>query len=574
MNLISRIAVTAVTLGALLVSACVDAARKPEELLQYIPADTPYVLAVTKPLPDDLMDKFEPAIDSTLSAYRDILDFQVEEMAAKLAEEEGGAEKAAEIRALANEFGALLSMEGLRNAGFDRDSLFAVYGDGLLPVMRLALVDQDSFEATVARIEAKSSEKFLVGELGRETYRYRDFDKIRLIVATPGTDVVVTLVPTTYSDQRLEQTLGLDKPRQNLERSKELRKIAREYGFTDHLISFVDVERVAASFLGDPSGLNAELFSMVEYDPSQLTAECKAEFAEIAAIAPRVVMGYTEVNKNFLETEMIVELRDDIATGLATLPAAVPGLGVDLGGLFTFGFSLDPLAARSFYEARLDAMEEDPYKCEALAELQASTAKGREALAKPLPPVVYSFRGMLANVTDMQGMDIAADKPPESVDAAILLAMENAQDLVAMAAMMSPEVAALNLLPDGEAKPLELPQLATIAEQAFAALSSGALSVSIGAGADEKAEAMLEADVQSPMPFMSFSMDSKRYYEFISDAVMQQGETEDGEPMPPEMRNAIRDIMVSSGDIYERITVNVHLTERGIEIGSRITLSN
>ena len=55
---------------------------------------------------------------------------------------------------------------------------------------------------------------------------------------------------------------------------------------------------------------------------------------------------------------------------------------------------------------------------------------------------------------------------------------------------------------------------------------------------------------------------------------MQQEETEESEPMPPEMRNAIRDIMVSSGDIYERMSVNVHLTERGIEIGSRMTLSN
>jgi hypothetical protein len=219
-------------------------------------------------------------------------------------------------------------------------------------------------------------------------------------------------------------------------------------------------------------------------------------------------------------------------------------------------------------------MEEEPYECELLAPLQASTVQGREALAKPLPPVVYSFRGMLANVTDIQGMDIAGNKPPESIDAGILLAIENAQDLVTMAALMSPEVAALNLLPDGEARPLELPQLATIAEEAFAALSSGALSVSIGAGAGEKAETMLEADVESPMPFMSFSMDAKRYYEFVGDAVMQQEESEESEPMPPEMRNAIRDIMVSSGDIYERMSVNVHLTERGIEVGSRITLGN
>jgi hypothetical protein len=186
---------------------------------------------------------------------------------------------------------------------------------------------------------------------------------------------------------------------------------------------------------------------------------------------------------------MVVELREDIAKGMTVLTSVVPGLGLDLGGLFSFGFSIDLMAARSFYEARLDALEADPYKCPYFADINASTVTGREALAKPLPPVVYSFRGMLANVTNIEGMDFATEKPPESIDASVLLAIENAQDLVTMAAMMSPEVAALNLVADGKARALDLPQLAAIAEQAFAALSADGLSVALGDGAAGEAEA-------------------------------------------------------------------------------------
>ena len=572
MNHLARISIAVVAAGALLLGANAEAARKAKDLLQYIPEDTPYVMAFTRPLPDDVMDKFEPAVDKTLSAYRRILQYHMSEQMVELSSQEGGAEEAEQLQAFVDEVLALMSLEGLRNAGMGRDALFAMYGDGLLPVIRIALSNRAQFDAAIERIESKASDELPTAEVAGESYRYLDVDKMRVVIATPGDDAVISLVPAGVGDERLAQTLGLTKPRKNLAKSKTLRNINKEYGYTDHFMSFIDVERIASAFLGDPSGRNTELLALLDHDPEKLSAQCRAEFASLAGVAPRIVMGYKAVNEDYLETGMVVELREDIAAGLATLPAAVPGLGPDLGGLFSFGFSLDPLALRSFYEARLDAMEADPFECEALGDLQAGTAKGREALAQPVPPVVYSFRGFLANITDIQGMDIATKTPPESIDASILFAIENAQDLVTMAAMMSPEVAALNLLPDGKAKLLDLPQLAEIAEQAFAALSENGLSVSMGEGADANAEAMLAADVATSKPFMSAAFDAKRYYEFIGQAAMEENTSEGGEPVPLAMRVALRDAMVSSGEMYERMAFNVHLTPRGVEIDTRMTL--
>jgi hypothetical protein len=143
-----------------------------------------------------------------------------------------------------------------------------------------------------------------------------------------------------------------------------------------------------------------------------------------------------------------------------------------------------------------------------------------------------------------------------------------------MAALMSPEVAALNLLPDSKARKLNLPQLAELAQDAFAALSESALAVAIGTGAAEAAEALLTAAPDSSRPFASFSMDAQRYYELMSNAVMQAQAEEDEEPMPEELRTAIRDIMVSSGELYKRMAIDVHFTERGIEISSRMALAD
>ena len=574
MNHLARIATYVTAACALLFAANADAARKAKDLLQYIPEDTPYVMAFTRPMPDEVMDKFEPAIDKTLSAYRRIIKFQMSEEMAKLSEEEGGAEEAEQLQAFMDELLGLLSVQGLRDAGIGRDALFAAYGDGLLPVFRIALSNAAQFDAAVARIEGKATETLPTATLQGQAYRYVDLDKMRLVIATLENDAVITIVPGTYDDKRLASALGLAKPRNSLAKSKDFRALNKEYGFTDHFSGFIDVERIAASFVGDPSGQNGALLALTEFDPSEISEQCKAEFMSLAGIAPRVVMGYTAVNTRYVETGMVVELRDDIAAGLAMLPAAVPGLGPDLGGLFSFGMSLDPMALRSFYEARLDAMEAEPFECGALEELQASTVKGRAALAQPVPPVVYGFRGFLANITNMEGMDVATQTPPSSIDASFLFAVENAEALVAMASMFSPEIAALNLIPDGKAKMLELPDLHEIADQAYAALSSGALSVSLGDDADANVEAMLGADLAKDKPFMSVAFDAKRYYEFIGQAAMEGDGSDEGQKVPLEMRAAIRDAMVSSGEMYERMAFNVHLTDRGVEVNSRMTLAD
>jgi len=574
MNHLARIAMFAVV-AALLLSSCVDAEDgKSTEILQYIPADTPYAMAFTKPFPDELMDKFEPSIDKMLSAYQRIIRYRLSKHLTELSAQEEGAEEAAQLRGFMDEMLSLMSVKGLRDAGIGRDALFAIYGDGILPVIRIGVSEIDKFEATIARLESQANEKFLVGELAGQSYRYRDFDELRLVISTFGKDAVIAVVPAGIGDERLAQTLGIEKPGNSLAGSKVLAEISREYGFTDHFVSFVDVERVAATFTGDPSGKNADLLELLGMSDDDTPPECRTEIGELAAVAPRVVMGYTAVNTEILETGMVVELREDIASGMASLPSSVPGLGLDVGGLFSFGFSIDMMAARNFYEARLDALEADPFECELFADVNASVATGREALAKPLPPVAYSFRGMLANVTNIEGMDMGTQKPPESIDASILVAIENAQDLVMMAAMMSPEVAALNLLPDGKAKMLDLPQLAAIAEQAFAALSENGLSIALGEGAASEAEAMLSADTSPARPFVSASADAKRYYEFVGEAVMTEDEDEQGEPMPEEMRTAMRDAIVSSGELYDRMAINVYLTERGVEVNSRLTLSD
>ncbi len=556
------------------VSTLYAASGNSSDVLKYIPADTPYAFASTEAMPDKLADKLEPKMDEILKAYQRVLRHVMAEQLVKMSSEEGGAEDAEQFRAATEELLNLMSLEGVRGAGIDSDSAFALYGNGLLPVMRIELTDPDLFDAALERVEEKAGEALPIGETDGEAYKYISAGALNLIIATVDEQLVVTAVPASYDESQVALAIGVKQPRRSLKKSKSLRSIQKEYGYSAYFTGFVDHKRIAETFTGGASDMDRQLFAAIEFQPPELTDTCTAEVMQMADVAPRMVFGYTTVSADVIESSMIVEVREDIAAGLASIPAVVPGLGTDPGGFMSIGFGLDPLALRKFYEVQLDAMEADPYECELFADLQAGVASGREALNQPIPPVVYSFRGFVANIVNIDGVDFDKGTLPESLDASLLVAVENAESLIAMVAMMDPQIAALNLLPDGKPVKLELAQLAGIADEAFAALSNNALAVSLGEGAESNSADMLVADGVEPAPFMSMNMDAARYYAMIGESMASESmETDGGEPMPKAVSKALSDLMVVSGSMYERMSVDVRFTGRGVEIDGRMLLS-
>jgi hypothetical protein len=571
----NKIARHAIAIFAVISFSTVNAASSNStDLLKYIPADTPYVIASTEPFPSALADKLEPTIDEILQAYQRVLRHVMAEQLVKMAAEEDGGKDAEQFRGLMEEVIGLMSIDSIRAAGIGRESAFVFYGNGLMPVLRLELTDPELFDATISRMEEKAGKALQVGEAKGTSYKYANVEKINLIIATLDDQVVITVVPASFGERQVALALGLKAPRKNLKKSKALQAIDKEYGFSGYLTGYIDTERLAGIFAGNTTDQDDAFFAAIGDQPTELTAVCTAEIMEMAGVAPRMVFGYSRVSPERIDSKVIIELREDIAAGLATIPAAVPGLGIDSGGFMSIGFGLNPMALRDFYEARLDAMAADPYECDKLAELQAGVAKGREALNTPLPPVVYSFRGFVANITDIEGLDLSSSTAPESIEASILIAIENAESLVMMAAMMDPQIAALNLVPDGKPVKLVLTQLAEFAGEAFAALSTDALSISLGEGAEANSADMLVADSAEPTPFMSMNMDSARYYSMIGEAMSQEPEGDDAEKMPKAIRDAMRDVMVLSGSLYERMSVEIQFTARGVEINSTMKLSD
>jgi hypothetical protein len=537
-----------------------------DTILRYVPADTPYVIANVEPLPDDLMDKIEPAIEQVLQSYQTVLREVIAMKQAEVPEEKRNNEEAQKIVAVVEELTTLFSIEGIREAGIGRDATSAIYGNGLLPVIRFDLSDGALLDATISRLEEKAGYKMSVASIEGGGYRYVDIDKLRIVIAILENQAVFTFVPSGFDDAQTAAALGLTPPETSIADSGVLEEIANKYGFTSHYAGFIDLEAIASTFVDPQTGVNADLLAMLEHDGAMLSDVCKAEIRSMAGIAPRMVLGYTNIDAKRLDSTFVIELREDIAAGLSALPAAVPGLGGDSGGLLSFGLSLDVKAARDFVEARIDALEADPYECEHLADIQTSVAGARQALQQPVPPLVYDFKGFLAVIDKLEGLNIATQTPPTSVDGRFLLAMDNAQALIAMGAMFSPELAQLNLQPDGNPVALEMPQVQAMGMSAYAALTENAVAIGVGEDSESDLTGMLDADAADPSPLISFSMDAGRYYAFLGDAIAATEPKEGDKGPSPEMQAAMKDIMNAVAGLYERMTIDIMLTSNGVEM--------
>lgn len=545
----------------------------PDGILGYVPANTPYVFAGVESMPDAALDKLEESSDNVFAAYKTVVSATLEQMAEE-GEIEANDEELEVTLSLAEAVIDLLQSDNLRAAGVPRGAQTAVYGVGLLPVARVELSNPVAFEAKIAEIEADIGTDLDTRDIRGASYRYLALDEAQFVIAVIDDYAVLAVTPVDLSEGSIAAVLGLDKPADNIAESGALETLAADYEFTSYGLGYLSISQITEAFIGNAEGVDAELMAMSDASPADISEVCRNDIRSMVAIMPRIVSGYTAVDAGQLASNTVFELRSDIAAGLTAVSAPVPGMGMDHGGLMSFGMSIDSLALRDFLETRFDAYEEEPYACELLAGVQLMIDQARISLNQPLPPVAYSFKGFLGVVDRIEGMDFAGQQPPEVVDARVLVANDNAPALLAMGAMFSPEIAALNLEPNGVPMQLPLPQLAAFATAAYVAMTESALAISVGDGAPERLSELLQSPAAPSQPIVSIRLDAQRYYEFMSEAMKAGNAASGEEEMSEELQDAASTVMTGIGDAMDRISVDVTLTNRGIELPASVTLQD
>lgn len=283
----------------------------------------------------------------------------------------------------------------------------------------------------------------------------------------------------------------------------------------------------------------------------------------------------------------IVELRPDLLQGLLPIPAPVPGLGGagDGKGIdFGFGAKLDKLA--EFLQARATAINTTPYQCEWFAALNTGSGAFAQQLAG-LYMAAGWFSGARIALTDLKW----AGEKPEAVAATLVIASPNPAGLIGMAQGFVPQLAGLNLSPTAEPQPLDLGPLAggalpAASRAAFIAVREGGIGIAIGADAKQSVLTHLTAEPAAPPPLTHIGYDGAIYSLLMRklaamtqslSAVARQAEAAaHPDSIPgPDVDKAMVPITTALNNLsagIDRVTSDVIVTERGMEIRQQMTL--
>jgi len=485
-------------------------------LLDYVPADTPYMAANLEPLPADVVD-----------AYLLRLQPMFDEMQAQLGSarndlEEAGAAAADDptarlALAVVSELDGKLSRDGLASLGLDVLAPKVAYGLGIFPVVRIGLADPELLRATIQRVldqaQVSAPEQQLDGvSYWRIAPESGDDVPAALYVAILDDHVAAGVMPVPFEAELLPGFLGLTMPAASEARST-LAELNRAHRYTPYGSGVLYTQRMADEFL-QPGSLTARTLAAVgEYPADEVTPECVAEIHSILEYAPRITAGTTEFSVNSIAYQYRVETPPTLAGRLVELVAPMPAAEDSPDRLLDLSFGMRFGAVRDFLRQSAEAIVAAPYQCEFLESLNDGAADTLVKLDQPMPPFVNNFRGLRVSLSQfLPGQEF----DPASARGQLALHVEQPEMFVGMAQMFLPDLSALELKPGGDPVPLPPGLIPAPGVVAYAALSSDAIGLSVGEGEEATLKEFLGRRKGPQGVFLSASYDTAAYLQFTN----------------------------------------------------------
>jgi hypothetical protein len=554
--------------------------------LAFVPADTPYVFANLESWPTEVIEAWSELMAPVQAGYRESLVLMRAELAK--AAKDGDPDSSRKMLAVMELFEDKLTLDGWEQIGFASTGRLALYGVGLVPVLRMEVADADKLRAFIARLETALETTFPVADLdGTAYWRFAPDDDVpfAMVMAIIGPHLVLSLDPGPEVAP-LATVLGLTPPATSLVDSGELVEVNREHGYGPYGTFLVDSQRFATALIGtetQESWFTAKLAA----DGTPITPECRSEYLAMAGTVPRMVSGYTAFDARNIDSGLVMELRPDLATGLMAISAPVPGLGgggsavpFDAG----FGIKLDKFA--EFLQARASAITAQPYKCEQLAGLNESASQVSTQAAGMYMAAGW-FTGMRMVLSELDWPEGAAK--PERVEGAMVIASPNPVGLVGMLKGFVPQLSGLEISPGGEPQALALGEMAGAAGEdlppTFVAMSDAAIGLGVGESSAAGLKAQLAQAPGSPPPLLYFAYQGEMYARLMkriedfseaATAAATASAIDGDDPVASEaaasaerMQRVMKPLTDSVNSIYaaiEHAQASFILTERGLEM--------
>lgn len=543
-------------------------------LIKHIPADTPYLVANLEPTPQAVRDKLWSAIQPALDTVQ-------EQLAATRRALEGKAERTARDQlnlAILSELDGRLDREGLAALGIG-GNYFALYADGVLPVLRIDLEDRAALLAAIDRIQEAAGFGFPRFQQGEgEYYAIRDPE-------TPeGPTAYIALLPEQIAfgfAVRPEESargavrdalLGVSLPTEDA--SARIRQTNAAYGLLPYGTGVLEPTRLF-------DGILALATELAPDEVAAFTPACRADWRRLIAAVPEIASGYTRLDVTRIDQNTVVRLTDDLVPGVRSLATGMRGLDPVDEGMMYFAYGLDLNSLKSFAGQRIAALKADPLTCEQFSELMGGLTQAEAQLARPLPPFVGNIQGLRLLVEDVTVDD--AGKPIGGKALAALM-VANPQMLLGLAQSFVPQLAQLQLAPGGEPQRLPADLLPPTVGDVFLAMSQGGFAASVGPAMEARLKGFLDAPEprggRGPLVVLSYDMAklSRVQQGFIEQAEKLAAASDDGagEEAAEELAAAkarLESAMARYYEVFGRITLQAVASDKGIELPTSTTLN-
>lgn len=519
-------------------------------LLAYVPADSAAVFGNLERVPDTVLDSWWAQMEPFAPFY------------AKLAEDD---DMPAALRAYFDLLGQLSDRESFEETGLRSDALAVFYLNGLYPYFRLEFSDRDTLLATLEEYSSEAGVHWRHGDIDGREYRWMEVEggKDNMpVLALSVNDDHLAAGWILRTDERLRHLTGTNLPSRAVSVS-ELARFNSEHGYTDYGSGYFNLVRFSELLL-DPAdsdaaaaraALNLEIFAE---NPA-----CRSELATLVSKFPRMIVGMPELRSDRVTMHGRLETSADLSerlTGLVDLPL---GLGTDRGGLFNLGIGLNLVNARTLARHYVDAWVAEPPQCPAFDHIAAGAEEWQVQLNRPLPPVFTNMQGFRAVVTDLE-----VDGDDYDVRGVASLSMGNPQLLVGMAAMFSPELAALDLQPDGQPRPVP-PELfqGMLNAEAWIAMSDSALALAVGERLEGRLDAAL-APGEIDGTLFSYGVDYSTYMDLVGQLTDKLAE-DDAEMLEAQ---EFKSMFGALGEMYDRSFFTLRLGTEGIDFETSASL--
>lgn len=540
--------------------------------LDFVPADTPYVVGVLEPLPAAERARWVSALDGMGAMWR----MQIEIIRDKLGRDDADVEADARrilawLDAIEAEFTGKTFEAALADIGASMDGRGAFYGIGLAPVARGELVDPDKFRAAIARIEQRAGETIPKSAIGGVDYWYVDIPEttLRVLFAIHGKHSVLTVGPST-DETALRTLLGIERPSRSLRDSGALQALNKQFGYHPLMSGYVDTVRVADLLTSESSPVEAALLAAMKIEKPAVDAACKTDALVLARLVPRISMGYTKIEGGHMDTVTRLETLPRIAADLQTLRTPMPGGASPAGAVFDMGFGLKASALPALLNGWADAAATYTFTCPELVDLNASAEGLRTAASNPgiytVAPMASAVR-LIATRVDMASLQSGTP----DVSGKALIASDNPAALLSMAKNFMPELATFDLKPDGQV--VALPALSSnpLPLPAFAAMSAQVLA--LGVGTDQ--QAALAGDLAldpSFQPLLVYGLDGAFYAQmmrFGMDQAALAASNDEEREEAQRMGSMMEEIY---GKWLKHTTVTVDVDQHGLVVGQTMLM--